>query len=98
MKKEKKEDIEFLEVEVVKDKKNKNKRKQKKKEKIKVIYIVLFLVLILLGIGCFLLDRYQEKIGKQERKNTVVEVKKHYSTYVKTTKQTKIYDKNEKNN
>lgn len=96
MKKEKKEEIEFLEVEVVKDKKNKNKRKQKKKEKVKVIYIVLFLVLILLGIGCFLLDRYQEKIGKQERKNTIVEVKKHYSTYVKTTKQTKIYDKNEK--
>lgn len=69
---------------------------KKAKKKSKKIYIFLALVLIAIGCACLFKDLYDQKIAEENKEKTFEEIKQHYNAYVTVTKDTSLYNKEEK--
>jgi len=68
--------------------------KHRKKHRLKIKNVVLFILFILLiGFGCFF-TYYKEEGNKKLKKQEILgkNIKEHYSEYVKTDKETNLYD------
>ena len=75
-----------------------NKDKKHKKRKLKKwVYFVLLLILLIGGfIGYKVYANKKEAKEKEERDKKIAEIEKHYSKYVKVSKDATIYDKDKK--
>lgn len=69
------------------------RRKKKKRLKIKNIIVFILLILIIGVGGYYLYNQIKEDNITKTKENLVDNIKSHYNLYVKTNKETKLYDK-----
>ena len=82
-------EIELKEIEAEKEKRNSKKKKVHVKKKGIIVLILLIVLGIALGVGGYFGYKAYEK-------KTIKEIKNTYTTYMITSKDTKLYDKNHK--
>ena len=75
----------------------KEKRNAKKRRLKKWVYAVIILILLGVGLGAYKIINDKNVAKKQEEEKTILDnIKSHFNKYVKVSKDTKLYDKDEK--